>query len=83
LFRAKGCSRILRISSSVILFSVFNLLRSNGGGAPSLVIPFLVMASGLVSHCNEEFGVVCSFHLPIVVKSRPTGAPSLSPTSSY
>ncbi|KAL6891423.1 hypothetical protein HDV57DRAFT_297311 [Trichoderma longibrachiatum] len=46
-FLARGCSRILRISSSVIFLSVWNLLRSSSGAAPSLVMPFLVMAVAL------------------------------------
>jgi hypothetical protein len=40
----RGCSRILRISSSVIFLSVLNLDRSGAGGAASFCIPFLVMA---------------------------------------
>lgn len=44
-FLARGCSRIFRISSSVIFLSVWYLLRSSSGGPPSLVMPFLVMAS--------------------------------------
>ena len=43
-FRASGCSRILRISSSVIFLSVWYLLRSRGVGPPSLEMPFFVMA---------------------------------------
>lgn len=43
-FLAMGCSRILRISSSSIFLSVLYLLRSSAGAAPSLVMPFLVMA---------------------------------------
>lgn len=46
-FLAKGCSRIFRISSSVIFLSVWYLLRSSSGGPPSLVMPFLVMAGVL------------------------------------
>jgi hypothetical protein len=45
--RESGCSKILRISSSSIFLSVFNLLRSKAGGPPSLVMPFLVMAAPL------------------------------------
>jgi hypothetical protein len=44
-FLASGCSKSLRISSSVILFSVLYLLTSRAGGAPILVRPFLVMAA--------------------------------------
>lgn len=40
----KGCSRIFKISSSTIFFSVLNLVKSGVGGAASLVKPFLVMA---------------------------------------
>src|SRR4051812_2543299 len=43
-FRDRGCSRILRISSSSIFLSDSYLLMSRGGGPPSLVMPFLVMA---------------------------------------
>src|SRR5882762_4875625 len=39
-----GCSRILRISSSVILFSVLYLAKSGEGGAANRVIPFFVIA---------------------------------------
>jgi len=42
---ARGCSRILRISSSVIFLSVLNLVRSGVGGALKRVIPFLVTAT--------------------------------------
>jgi hypothetical protein len=45
LFLARGSSRILRISSSVILLSVLNLVRSHAEGPPSLVMPFLVIAA--------------------------------------
>lgn len=45
LFLARGCSSIRKISSSVIFLSVWYLLRSSAGGAPSFVIPFLVMAA--------------------------------------
>lgn len=44
LFLERGCSRILRISSSVIFLSVLNLVKSQAGGAPTFVMPFLVMA---------------------------------------
>jgi len=43
-FFESGCSRILRISSSSIFLSVLNLLRSQAGGPPIRVMPFLVMA---------------------------------------
>jgi len=39
-----GCSRILRISSSVILFSVLYFAKSSEGEAVNRVIPFLVIA---------------------------------------
>jgi hypothetical protein len=39
-----GCSRICRISSSVIFLSVLYLDRSGDGGAASRVMPFLVIA---------------------------------------
>ena len=42
--RARGCSRILRISSSVIFLSVLNCDRSGAGAAANLVRPFLVIA---------------------------------------
>ena len=42
--RAKGRSRILRISSSSIFLSVWYLERSGALGAARRVIPFLVMA---------------------------------------
>lgn len=45
LFLARGSSRILRISSSVILLSVLNFVRSQAEGPPSFVMPFLVMAA--------------------------------------
>ncbi len=44
-FLDKGCASILRTSSSSILWSVLNLLKSKAGGPPSLVIPFLVIAA--------------------------------------
>lgn len=47
LFLARGSSRIFRISSSVILLSVLNLVKSQTEGPPSLVMPFLVMAARL------------------------------------
>lgn len=47
LFLARGSSRIFRISSSVILLSVLNLVKSQAEGPPSLVMPFLVMAASL------------------------------------
>lgn len=47
LFLARGSSRIFRISSSVILLSVLNLVKSQADGPPSLVMPFLVMATRL------------------------------------
>lgn len=47
LFLARGSSRIFRISSSVILLSVLNLVKSQAEGPPSLVMPFLVMAAWL------------------------------------
>jgi hypothetical protein len=43
---ASGCSRILRISSSVIFLSLLILLRSGAGGAAIFWRPFLVMAVG-------------------------------------
>jgi hypothetical protein len=45
LFLARGSSRILRISSSSILLSVLNLVKSQAEGPPSLVMPFLVIAA--------------------------------------
>jgi hypothetical protein len=42
---ARGSSRILRISSSVIFLSVFSLSRSGFGGAANRWRPFLVMAA--------------------------------------
>ncbi len=45
---AKGCSRILRISSSVIFFSVLYCSKFGAGGAPKRTIPFFVMA-GFIS----------------------------------
>lgn len=45
LFLARGSSRILRISSSVILLSVLNLVKSQADGPPNFVMPFLVMAA--------------------------------------
>lgn len=42
--RARGCSRILRISSSSIFLSDLIFSRSTGLAAASLVRPFLVMA---------------------------------------
>lgn len=42
---AKGRSRILRISSSSIFLSVWNLDKSGWAGPASLVMPFLVMAA--------------------------------------
>ena len=39
-----GCSRILRISSSVIFLSVLYLETSSGGGLARRCAPFLVMA---------------------------------------
>lgn len=44
-FLDNGCSRILRISSSLIFLSDLTLLKSSGGGPPSLVMPFFVMAA--------------------------------------
>ena len=44
-----GCSKILRISSSTIFLSVFNLVLSISGGALSRVIPFLVTAQGTLA----------------------------------
>lgn len=46
--RARGCSRILRISSSSIFLSDLYSSRSMGAGAASLVRPFLVMAIRLL-----------------------------------
>lgn len=42
--RARGFSRISRISSSVIFLSDRTLSRSRGGGAASFVRPFFVIA---------------------------------------
>lgn len=41
---ARGCSKILRTSSSVIFLSVLNFVRSGAGGAASFWTPFFVMA---------------------------------------
>lgn len=57
-FLDSGCSRILRISSSVIFLSVWYLLRSRAGGPPSLVIPFLVMAATHVSKDSSRGGLL-------------------------
>lgn len=43
-FLLSGCSRIFKTSSSMIFFSVLNLVRSGIGGALRRVRPFLVMA---------------------------------------
>jgi hypothetical protein len=51
---AMGCSRILRISSSVIFLSVLNLVRSGVGGALRRVIPFLVTAVLTVRKCSLQ-----------------------------
>jgi hypothetical protein len=40
-----GCSRILRISSSVIFLSVFSVDKAGSGGPTRRVIPFLVIAT--------------------------------------
>ena len=45
--RAAGCSKIFKISSSWIFLSDFTFSRSKGGGAASLVMPFLVIAATL------------------------------------
>ena len=46
--RATGCSRIFRISSSVIFFSVLYCSKLGAGGALKRTIPFFVMA-GFIS----------------------------------
>lgn len=50
--RDRGCSRILRISSSTIFLSDFTLARSKAGGAPTLERPFLVMAT--INHLSAH-----------------------------
>lgn len=58
-FLDRGCSRILRISSSSIFLSDLTLLRSRAGGAPSLVMPFLVMAAQTLAGC---LGIMTALH---------------------
>ena len=83
-FLDSGCSKIFRISSSVIFLSELTLPRSKAGAAASLVMPFLVMAvfeSVLDLPRRSDFVLSC--YLPMVVSRRATGALSLSPASSY
>lgn len=52
-FLARGCSRIFRSSSSVIFLSDLTFSRSRAGGPPSLVIPFLVIASSVLVYTSS------------------------------
>lgn len=56
---ARGSSRILRTSSSVIFLSVLNCDRSGVGGAASFCRPFLVMAA-TEGHVSSDSG--CGGH---------------------
>ena len=82
-FLERGCSRILRTSSSSICLSVLYLVKSSGGGPPSLVMPFFVIAAHLSAHSWKAPWHTVERDSPIVVNSRATGALSLSPTTSY
>jgi hypothetical protein len=78
---ARGNSRILRISSSVIFLSVFNLSRSGFGGAANRWRPFLVMATRSQYCFSTRY--MLHLDLPMVVKSLLTGSLSVDPMTSY